>query len=322
MTETTVTLQPGDRHTVITPGTTITVDVAQPTPIPPPQPVQPPPVQPPATASLPPIPLADFSRFLVERVLDDGSPALVAGAGRKRTVYDTLTWARSDYGRPGGYERYVAAEDSLRGRWVGAWSFYPWTGFNPALGDGGQTIQENGNILIISETQDGGRPDIQQFTGVQPGGLSPKGTGWLICDDMPPSGSWRYYVARLNINGALPLNPAWTRWRMEMLTIPFMVNGSRLDIVRPALITEHFNGATVADAVSLEQSIFLDGFGEVWWAAYGTGAPIGDFAGRTPFGLPWSGPPERPDFVLEDARLWTQIEPIGPGESSVVQWPP
>lgn len=313
--QTTVGLKDGDSAIIVMPsGDSLTVTAKAVAPI----------VVPPAPAlALPSLPLTDFSAFLVERVMPDGSPALVPGSGAKRTAYDTLTWARSDYGRPGGYERYVAAEDLPRGRWVGAWSFYPWTLFNAALGDGGQTVQNDAANAYIMETQDGGRAGVQVFTGR--GSVAPNGghgTGWVVCDRYPPTGSWAAVIAYLNIDGAMPLNAAWTRWRIEMLPIPFTVFGAAKNITLPCIISEHYNGASIAAAVSMEQSIYAMGWGEVWWAAYGTGARIADFAARVPFGLPWLGPFERQDFVLEDARLWTQVLPISSGEAATVQWPP
>ncbi len=296
----TITLQPGESVTI----------VATSTPLPP---APPPPV---FMAALPAIPLTDFSRFLVERVLPDGSFAFSPTAGVKRTVYDTLSYVRRDYGIPGGYETYVAAEDGPNARWVGAWSFWPFMGFNAVLGDGGQTIQTNGPQLCIMATQDGGRPDIQKFTGVGQGG-----TGWLICDDRPPTGAWASTEALLNIGGALPLNAAFTRWRMELLAIPLTIDSARQDITLPCIITEHYNGMTIESAVSMEQSIYADTVGEVFWAAYAPSMPAVDLSSRLPYGLPWRSPLER-RFNLVDARLWTNIVPRAPGEANRVAWPP
>ncbi len=295
----TITLQPGESVTIIAAGVPV---VVPPTP--------PPPV---FTPTLPALPLTDFSRFLVERVLPDGSFAFSPTAGVKRTVYDTLSYVRRDYGIPGGYETYVAAEDGPNARWVGAWSFWPFTGFNAALGDGGQIIQENGHLLCIMATQDGGRPDIQKFTGIGQGG-----SGWIICDDRPPTGYWTSATALLNINGALPLNSAFTRWRMELLTIPFNING-RQDITLPCIITEHYNSMTLDGA--MEQSIYADTVGEVFWAAYDPSAPAANLSDRLPYGVPWPAPQERA-FNLVDARLWTNIVPLAPSEANRVAWPP
>ncbi len=303
--QTTITLQPGDSVTIIA--------AADPVIGPPPPVITPPPI---AAPTLPSLPLTDFSRFLVERVLPDGSFAFSPTAGAKRTVYDALSWVRRDYGIAGGYEAYVAAEDGPNARWVGAWSFYPFAGFNPTLGDGGQTIQEDGNLLCIMATQDGGRPDIQKFTGIGQGG-----TGWIICDDRPPTGSWASTVALLNIDGALPLNAAFTRWRMELLPIPFTINGARQDITLPCIVTEHYNGMTLQGAVSMEQSIYADTVGEVFWAAYDATDPASDLSVRLPYGLPWPAPPER-HLNLVDARLWTNMEEVAAGDQNKVAWPP
>jgi hypothetical protein len=276
----------------------------------------PPPAPPPAPAFDLSLPIADIGAYLTQHILPDGSPALVPGTGRPQTVYDTMTWRRRDYGQPGGYEAFDALVDYPHGRWVSTWSFAPYKGFAALAGDGGETFQPDSRYVYIMATQDGGTPGIQKFTGSQQGG-----TGWIAFDYRPPTGSWASALAMLNINGATPLNPAFTRWRREMLPVYFRVFGVPATLSLPCIISEHYNGSTIANAVSMEQQIYALGWGPVWWAAYGTGAGMKDYALRVP-AAPWGAAAERSDFVIEDGRLWTDITLVAPGEQNKVAWPP
>ena len=77
----------------------------------------------------------------------------------------------------------------------------------------------------------------------------------------------------------------------------------------------------VDGAVSMEVEIRGLGVGEFFWGAYDT-RPAADMGQRLPFGVPWPAPPERDDFHLQDARYWTDYEPVLPGEATAIGWPP
>jgi hypothetical protein len=168
-------------------------------------------------------------------------------------------------------------------------------------------------------TQDGGTQGMQFFVGNRYGGQ-----GWVVFDNLAPTGSWRSQLDRLSEasdpSAEPPLGQAFTRWRREVLPIRFRIFGTWRDLTLPGIIYEHWNGPSVADATNMEQAIWALGWGRVWWAFYKP-APAADLGLRVP-ALPWPAPSDRPDCTLQDARLWTDVVPVATGEASLTQWPP
>jgi hypothetical protein len=160
---------------------------------------------------------------------------------------------------------------------------------------------------------------VQFFVGSRYGG-----NGWVVFDNLAPTGAWRSQLDRLSEasdpNAEPPLGQAFTRWRREVLTLRFRIFGVWRDLTLPCIIYEHWNGSSVAGASAMEQAIWALGWGRVWWAFYKP-APVADLALRVP-ALPWPAPSDRPDCTIQDARLWTDIVAVAAGEASVTQWPP
>ncbi len=211
-----------------------------------------------------------------------------------------LTMRRHDW--PGaGYQ----IGDSFVGKYgpQSIWSYPPHGKFNAANGDGGElySVWPNGTVTIAL-TQDGAKPYIQKFCG---------GTGWIVFRGRPPSGQWAStvaYLADVPIHQpcAAALSPAYTRWRLELASIPFLVRGTREFRSIPTIISEHFDGASMSQSSHLERSFFGKGYGRLVWEAWGIGpATSTDLAVRCP-GTAWSKPPAK-NWRLHDCRFATNI---------------
>jgi hypothetical protein len=311
------------------------------TPAPPPPPV-------------PAITIPDLTLYLAQGRCPDGSPEMGCVADVPQRASDPMLWRKHDYGTP--TDGYVAMDgvESDDGTWFATvWSFAPYDKFNSALGDGGEMyVVENGTVRVTA-TQDGGTPGMQYFVGPKCGG-----TGWIAFDNKAPTGAWRDTVATLgdqpDPTACPPLNASYTRWRMETLTIPFRTFGFRAipgptwrllptssgtrslsrwrdlaaasvgvvqSLTLRCIVYEHWNGASIASAVDVEQAVWCAGWGRVWWAKYSPG-PVTDLGYRLP-AIPWPAPPERPDFNIKDARLNTNIVAAdGSMSATVFGWPP
>jgi hypothetical protein len=307
--QTSITLNPGDSVTIVVPPSIPLSTV-------------------PGSGSGPPassfdlsLPIADLSAYLVQRRMADGSPALVPGTGIPQTAADPLIWRKRDYRYDGSAGGYCASDAVLdaRGFWATTWQFTPYQSFQPQLGDGGEVYVYDNGFIRANNTQDGGSLGEQFFVGRRYGG-----DGWDCFDDQTPTGSWRQKLVRLSESAdpaaEPPLGQAFTRWRREVLTIKFRIFGAWRDITLPCIIYEHWNGLGFAAAVNVEQAIWALGWGRIWWANYEAG-PAADMGQRVP-ALPWPAAPERSDFTMQDARLWTDIVAVGPGEATTVPWPP
>lgn len=308
-------LQPGDTLTLVVPG-------ASPPPPPPgpPSPPSPPVPSPVFDLSLP---IANVQEYLVQSLNADGSPPLAGPGPRLLSARDTFEWTRTDYPDPGYFasEAYIAPNF-----WATTWRSAPYSSFNPAAGDGGEVYVDNGTTVRAVATQDGGSPGMQWFVGPKE---NPPGDGWVIFDYLAPTGSWRGIDALLSEsadpNALPPLGNAYTRWRREVLTIPFtLLDGTVMYLTDLCVIYEHYVGSSIAGAASCEQAIWMRGQGRVYWANRGPGPAPVDLSQRLPWAPPWPGPSERPDWnpAPLDARLWTRFKAVAPGETNTIVWPP
>ena|ERR1700674_3254191 len=263
--------------------------------------------------------------YLAAKVCPDGSSPNNCTNPVPMTVDTPLTWRRGDFGNPGdpnGIAQILDAVLSASGQSVILdWSFerYPaWAGggpttFTPSRGDGGEIYQIGPDGFVRTLSTQAGNSPLQYFCG---------GTGWIAFGPNPPSGRWISTVAQLNISGDTtscpsPLNPGFTRWRRETLRIANTIPGGN-GLTFDCIIGEHYNGASIATAKDMEQSVWCSDWGRVAWASYRPGSPEPPQAT-----LPWPAPPERPDFALGDNRLSTNvIRTPGAAPQRAFGWPP
>jgi hypothetical protein len=275
-----------------------------------------------AAPSLGPVTITDPTDYLVQLRCPDGGLEVAEpdcpGAAPQRAS-DPMRMRRHDWPAPAGYQ----AQDAV----IGAdgpetlWSFAPFGPFVASHGDGGEAYVIDGSAVRISFTQDGGKPYLQGFYGAHCGG-----TGWIAFEADAPTGRWASVVAHLSDEQIPSLctafSAALTRYRLEDVAAPWIVAGERRSIVRPTVIAEHYDHATLPASRNMERSFFAKGVGRIIWEAWTTGKPTGDgLAQRCP-GTAWSTPPAA-GWVLSDCRYATNLvtgdgalraEPFG--------WPP
>jgi hypothetical protein len=245
--------------------------------------------------------------YLVQSLCPDGSFAELkqcTGAAAQQADRPML-WQRRDWPAPNGYQ-IEASFIGVSGAPEIIWSYAPFGSFVARNGDGGEVydIGRDGSITI-AQTQDGGRPGVlQHFVGPHC-----SGTGWLVAKANPSSGTWTSAVATLSVSqdpsACPPLDRAFTRWRLENISIPFIVSGKTRSITVPSLISEHYDGASIAGAQHMERTFFGKGWGRLVWEAWGLAPPTVDLVPRCP-GTAWSTPPA-PGWQLEDCRYSTNI---------------
>lgn len=231
---------------------------------------------------------------------------------------DPMTSRRFDWG---GYQASDAFQTDDGRAFVTTWSYPPFGPFVAANGDGGEVYLTDGTTVRIAATQDGGKPYLQGFYGAGCGG-----TGWVIFRNDAPTGQWASLVARLSggeIPGACAADvPAFTRYRLEQVTVPFLIDGQRQDITLPTIVSEHFNNVSIDKATALERSFFAAGYGRLIWEAWTTGPATGvNLADRCP-GTAFSTPPA-PGWTLSDCRTSTNVQPAdGSLTGDGFGWPP
>ena len=253
--------------------------------------------------------IADPSQFLVQTRCPDGAlelaepgcPGAAPQAGR-----DPMLMRRHDWPGPAGYQigDSFAADD--RAYYVSVFSYPPFGPFVAANGDGGEVYVIDGAAVRIAATEDGGQMGVVQgFFAAHCGG-----SGWVLFRNDAPTGRWASLVARLRgapIAGACRDDAqAYTRYRLETVTIPFIIRGRRVPVALPTVISEHYDAASIARAGAMERSFMAKGVGRAVWEAWTRGGPVsGDLAARCP-GTAWSIPPA-PGWVLADCRYATNL---------------
>ncbi len=272
--------------------------------------------------------IAQPGLFLAQQRCSDGMLEVAEpgcpGAAPQRAA-DSMRMRRHDWPGPDGYqiEDSVLADDGAS--YVTTMSFAPFGRFDASHGDGGEVyVVERGRVRIAI-TQDGGQMGVVQgFLGHECGG-----TGWILFDQDAPSGHWADMVAKLKGRPAgaacLATSHAYTRYRLQTVSVPFLIRGASTAISRPTIISEHFNAATLARSTAMERFFLMQGVGRVIWEVWSRGdaggPPPSDLARRCP-GTAWSTPPA-PGWRLSDCRYATNLRPAG-GSLSVdaYGWPP
>lgn len=190
------------------------------------------------------------------------------------------------------------------------WDFAPFGTFEAERGDGFQIAEVGADGWVrFTSTRDGGTPWVQHFVGARCGG-----TGWIVFGTDAQAGRWRDVVATLNIaqdpaTCPAALNAAYTRYRLEPVAFLFAVDGAAETRTLPTIVSEHYNGHTLAASVSLERSYLAQGYGLVRWEAWGPEPPTVDLSQRcTP--IDWSVAPVV-GWNLRDCRTYTNIVTTG-----------
>jgi hypothetical protein len=237
---------------------------------------------------------------------------------------DIVFWRRHDFPPPIGYQIADSALSNDEKEVINTFSFPPFGPFNPSNGDGGEIYVVEGATVRITATQDGGTPGMQYFVGPRCGG-----DGWVLFRTDVTTGSWKSLVARLadvpKPTLCPPLVRAFTRYRMELITFPFLFNNKTRPVSGATIISEHYDGNSISNSSHLERFFLMQGWGKLRWEAWTTNhsiKPPPDLPQRCPF-IPFSVPPT-PAWQMVDCRMWTNICPTQKSGWSVDQfgWPP
>lgn len=189
-----------------------------------------------------------------------------------------------------------------------------------ATGDGGDLIGQRGRDTAILMTEDGhGGVQWMQGPGCEDapeGGLG----GWLLFDDQAGP-QWRDRVARLRItrdSQRCPLRyvPAYTRWRRLSIAFPWREGEAlRPPFQAETIISEHYDGWTIARARHLERFWFARDLGKIRWERWEHEA--GATSLPTCPAIEGAEPPG-PGWRLADCRYWARFSR---GEQQVPPWP-
>lgn len=255
-----------------------------------------------------PVTIADATLFLAQVRCADGRLQIEEPACVDPTMQiaaDALVSRRHDW--PAGVAYQISDSWMIdRNTFETTWSYPPFGPFSQSNGDGGELYTTDGITVRISATQDGGKPYLQGFYGAGCGG-----TGWVLFRNDAPTGSWASLVASLT-DYPIPSpcragTPAFTRYRLESVTAPWIINGAVRMVTTPTVISEHFNAVDLASATALERSFFAAGIGRIVWEAWTTSPPVGaQLPARCP-GTDWSTPPA-PGWTLSDCRTSTNVQ--------------
>lgn len=213
----------------------------------------------------------------------------------------------------------VAADDGAS--FATLWNFHAPGPFVQADGDGGEVYVVDGPVVRISVTQDGGKPYLQGFYGASCGG-----TGWVAFRNDAPTGAWASVLAHLSglavPSACAAANPAFTQYRREMVSIPFLIGAARQDIVLSTVISEHYDGASIAASHNMERSFFATGVGRAVWEAWSTADPTGAGLDQRCPGTSWSSAPAA-GWRLSDCRFATNVvSEDGTTTANQFGWPP
>jgi hypothetical protein len=259
--------------------------------------------------------------FLVQHRCFNG--AVPSSCGPAHVVQfddDPVFWRKRDW--PGPWDGLVS--DSVWQRsapWhvISTFSTYPFRGFSPP-NDGGDiyAVQLAAppymTTAVASKTRDGSRPTDTYFDGCG-------GTSWILFkNDLPVmsaffGGAWSTVTAEIGqaqTSGGCEggVSPAYTRYRLEVVHVPFMglVNQT---LEMPTIISEHYNNVA-GQATTLERFFFGLNWGKYRWELWSSNPPArGDISGACP-AVEWGYPtavPALPNAQLSDCRMWTNIVP-------------
>ena len=270
--------------------------------------------------------ISDMNSYLVQATCSGGlTPNNCTYANQTKDLITTpLTFRRLDW--PGAYSGIVSDNvlDPGTGAVISTFKTAPFDGpFNPP-NDGGDiylnvaNVRSMGDAAIAVKTQTGSLTPIY-FVGYTCGY-----TSWLLFpQNLPTYGQgWGSAIAELGQSNAPGTNcdtknmsSAYTRYRLENVSMPFLSNNVQTNLVIPTVISEHYNGSTVARSTELERFYFAQGWGKLRWEYWSTSPPSRDLTGECPSVPTWEVAPSFWRAQLTDCRTWTNIIPDTSGWS-------
>jgi hypothetical protein len=187
-------------------------------------------------------------------------------------------------------------------------------------GDGGDLIGSRGPDTVILMTEDGtGGVQWFQSPGCEEepeGGIG----GWLLFDDQAAP-DWRARVVRLRITPAAercPLRyiPSFTRWRRLEIAYPWWDGeAAQGPFIATSIISEHYDGASIAAARSMERFWFARDLGRLRWERWEASAGPTDLP-QCPAVAGAESP--GPGWRLADCRFWVRFRR---GDQPIPPWP-
>ncbi len=255
--------------------------------------------------------IPDVAVFLAQSRCANGDLEVEAtgcSGARPQRAADPMLTRRRDWPAPAGYQSEDSFQADDGAYFETTFAYPPFGPFNARHGDGGEIYIIDGAGVRIAATEDGGRMNVMQgFYGARCGG-----TGWILFRNDAPTGRWAEAVARLSDQ---PLgarcqakNAAYTRYRLEIVALPFILRGVRKTLSLPTVISEHYNAGTLAQATGLERTFMVKGVGRAVWESWSRKpSSLKDLAQRCP-GTAWSTPPT-PGWYLNDCRYATNLVP-------------
>ena len=270
--------------------------------------------------------IGDMNSYLVQATCSGTlTPNNSAYADQTKDLITTpLAFRRLDW--PGAYSGIVSDNvlDPGSGAVISTFKTAPLDGpFNPP-DDGGDVylnvanVNRIGNAAIAVKTQTGSTTAIY-FVGYTCGY-----TSWLLFPrNLPMFGQgWGSAIAELgqsdmpgtNCNAG-NMSPAYTRYRLENVSMPFLMNNVQTTLVIPTVISEHYNRATIFGSTQLEGFYFAQGWGKLRWEYWSTSSPSRDLTGECPTVPKWGIAPSFWGVRLTDCRTWTNIIPDTSGWS-------
>lgn len=265
---------------------------------------------------------ADMMSFLVQNSCQPIGAQSFCFAPQQDT--DPAFYERRDWGNNGA--GYMASDSVAINATAAKQTFRFGPDFdgpvNYAIGDGGQEVAVTNGTAWAYASRDGGTPYTQFFVGPDCGG-----TGYVFFEQDAPVGSWSSLEATLSDSeepGACPpLAAQFTRYTQAAITFPFLIDGATQEIGVPvtAVVSEHYDGDSIADASNMERFYFAKGWGWLAWQAWSkTATPTADLPQRCPM-LAYGTAPAT-GWTLIDCRVWSNIVPLsGTWSTSYFTWP-
>jgi hypothetical protein len=200
---------------------------------------------PPSLPPLGPITIADPMSYLAGTV-----------DGRKQIASDPIRMRRYDFGHYQVTDSFLLDDN----RAVVTWDYPVFGQYAPTIeGDGGEQYVLEGDTVRIEGTRHGTTGHTAWFTGPRCGGH-----GWLAFRT-DATEQWKQVVARLGTafdpNSCKSGDRSLTRYTKRMATFPVLG-------AREAIISEHYDAATIAEAKALERFMFVPSLGRVVWQAF------------------------------------------------------
>jgi hypothetical protein len=270
--------------------------------------------------------ISDMNSYLVQATCSGGlTPNNCAYANQAKDLITTpLTFRRLDW--PGAYSGVVSDNvlDLSTGAVISTFKTAPFDGhFNPP-NDGGDVYLNVTNVHSIGDAAIAVKTQTGSLTPIYFVGYTCGYTSWVLFpQNLPMYGQgWGSSVAEIGQSNAPGTNcdaknmsPAFTRYRLENVSMPFLAHNVQTSIVIPTVISDHYNGSAIAESTQLERFYFAQGWGKLRWEYWSTSPPSRDLTGECPTVPTWEVAPSFPGAQLTDCRTWTNIIPDASGWS-------